>query len=85
MRHISVVARGAKGAGSPIVDGGRVHAIIPVTPGEKLVIYVGGDGSGTTGGFNGGANGGIGGYYCTAAAQGTVVAAPRIFERAAMS
>jgi hypothetical protein len=41
--HITVVGRGAHGAGSPAVDGGRVHAVIPVTPGEKLVVYVGGD------------------------------------------
>jgi hypothetical protein len=52
--HISVVARGAKGGGSNGAHGGRVHALIPVTPGEKLVVYVGGDGSGATGGFNGG-------------------------------
>jgi hypothetical protein len=56
--HITVVARGATGAGNPIADGGRVHAVIPVTPGETLVVYVGGDASGTTGGFNGGASGG---------------------------
>jgi hypothetical protein len=43
--HITVIARGAHGAGSPVTDGGRVHAVIPVTPGEKLVIYVGGDAS----------------------------------------
>ncbi len=55
---ISVVARGAKGGGSNGAHGGRVHAVIPVTPGEKLVVYVGGDGSGTTGGFNGGGGGG---------------------------
>jgi hypothetical protein len=52
--HISVVARGAHGGGSPKANGGRVHAVIPVTPGEKLVVYVGGDASGATGGFNGG-------------------------------
>ena len=35
-------------------------AVIPVTPGEKLLVYVGSDASGATGGFNGGANGGAG-------------------------
>jgi hypothetical protein len=61
--EISVVARGAKGAGKQIADGGRVHVVIPVTPGETLAVYVGGDGKGSTGGFNGGANGGEP-YYC---------------------
>ena len=56
--HISVVARGAHGGGSPKANGGRVHAVIPVTPGEKLVVYVGGDASGAKGGFNGGSSGG---------------------------
>jgi hypothetical protein len=56
--EISVVARGAKGAGKRIADGGRVHAVIPVTPGETLVLYIGGDASGATGGFNGGGGGG---------------------------
>ncbi len=57
--NISVVARGAKGAGNRVAFGGRVTAVIRVTPGEKLVIYVGGDASGNTGGFNGGADGGF--------------------------
>ncbi len=35
-------------------DGGRVTATIPVTPGETLNIYVGGQGDLTAGGFNGG-------------------------------
>lgn len=56
--HITVVALGAHGAGSPEAYGGRVYAVIPVTPGETLVVYVGGNGSGTTGGYNGGAAGG---------------------------
>lgn len=57
--HIKVIARGGKGAGSHGGYGARVHAIIPVAPGEKLVVFVGGDASGATGGFNGGANGGV--------------------------
>src|SRR5580658_8964952 len=62
VRHLLVIALGAHGAGSPEAYGGRVHAIIPVTPGEELVVYVGGNGSGTTGGFNGGGSGGSS-YY----------------------
>ena len=62
LRQIKVDVRGAKGDGSPIVYGGRVRAVIPVTPGEKLVVYVGGDASGLTGGFNGGGGGAPGGY-----------------------
>ncbi len=58
--QLKVIARGAKGAGKPIADGGRVHAIIPVTPGERLVVYVGGDASGMDGGSNGGGSGGRG-------------------------
>ncbi len=58
--QLKVVARGARGAGSPKADGGRVHAVIPVTPGEKLVVYVGGDATELTGGFNGGGSSGVG-------------------------
>src|SRR5579863_5530726 len=57
--QLKVIARGAHGAhsaGAPEAFGGRVHAVIPVTPGEKLVVYVGGDASGLTGGFNGGSD-----------------------------
>jgi hypothetical protein len=60
VKRVSVVALGARGAGSAEGLGGRVHAIIPVNPGETLLVYVGGNASGTTGGFNGGANGGQG-------------------------
>ncbi len=61
VKQLTIVARGGKGAASgsrPIAQGGRVYAVIPVTPGEKLAVFVGGDGSGISGGFNGGANGG---------------------------
>jgi hypothetical protein len=61
VRQLNVIARGARSAGSFAAHGGRVHAVIPVTPGEKLVVYVGGDASGTAGGFNGGGSGGSGG------------------------
>jgi hypothetical protein len=38
--------------------GGRVFAVIPVTPHQKLWVYVGGQGNRTSGGFNGGGNAG---------------------------
>ncbi len=38
--------------------GGRVSAVIPVTPHQKLWVYVGGHGDESSGGFNGGGNGG---------------------------
>jgi hypothetical protein len=69
--RITVVARGAGGdscAGTG--RGARAYAVIPVTPKERLDIYVGGAGTGrqfarrmrsaSTGGFNGG--GASGGY-----------------------
>jgi hypothetical protein len=40
--------------------GGRVVATLSVKPNEQLIVYVGGNGSGPTGGFNGGAEAGIG-------------------------
>jgi hypothetical protein len=65
VKSITVVARGAAGGGSPSRSGGpqggrggRVFAIIPVTGGEKLYVFVGGPASGSDGGFNGGANAG---------------------------
>jgi hypothetical protein len=65
VRQVKVIARGAHGAhsvASPEAYGGRVHAVIPVTPGEHLVVYVGGDAPGATGGFNGGSSGGSSTY-----------------------
>jgi hypothetical protein len=44
---------GAAGYGD-LGQGGRVTAELTVTPGETLNIYVGGTGTGTTGGYNGG-------------------------------
>jgi hypothetical protein len=62
--RIRVIARGANGS-SQYDDlfgfGARVSAMIPVTPGEKLYIFVGGNASQGAGGFNGGANGGTDG------------------------
>ncbi|MGA8797879.1 MAG: glycine-rich protein, partial [Candidatus Cybelea sp.] len=74
VKSIGVVARGGGGAnatGSRASGGrgGRVHAFIPVTPGEMLAIYVGGEGSGMNGGFNGGADGGQK-YYCNCPGAG---------------
>jgi hypothetical protein len=78
--QITVVARGASGpygavSGSCIVTsglGGLVKATIPVTPGETLAVFVGGEGAlGAAcygeygrgrGGFNGGGNGGRSSY-----------------------
>jgi hypothetical protein len=61
--QLNVVAHGGEGAGFSVYPSsdtpgypGRVHAIIPVHPGEKLYIFVGG--SGAHGGFNGGGAGG---------------------------
>jgi hypothetical protein len=61
--NLDIVARGAAGAGNPAARGGRVHATIPVTPGEKLWVFVGGAASAQTGGFNGGRNGGLYGSF----------------------
>ncbi len=58
VKWLTVVARGAAGAGTLGARGGRVYAVIPVTSGETLYVYAAGTASGTTGGFNGGANGG---------------------------
>src|SRR5262249_28393355 len=69
---ITVDARGAQGGGNggyaPAVGGkgGRVQTTLAVTPGEKLIIHVGGRGgdlispnTGGLGGFNGGGQGGF--------------------------
>lgn len=64
VRSIRIIARGAAGGGggSFPARGGRVYAMIPVTPGETLTIYVGGDGA--SGGFNGGGAGGAANPSC---------------------
>jgi Glycine rich protein len=60
---ITVDARGAAGAGHQPGyigrpgRGGHVTATIPVQPGQTFAVFVGGKGSGRTGGFNGGGNG----------------------------
>jgi hypothetical protein len=59
---ITVIAVGAQGgelkAGSGGGLPGRITATIPVSPGQKLAVFVGGQPSGVRGGFNGGADGG---------------------------
>lgn len=62
--QLKIIARGASGGGDGNYEGrdvqalgGRVRAIIPVTPGEKLTVFVGGRGSRPSGGFNGGGSG----------------------------
>ena len=56
--RIQVIAVGASGVGEVIARGGRVSAVIPVAQSETLVIYVGGTGTSSGGGFNGGGAGG---------------------------
>jgi hypothetical protein len=63
VHSIRVQAFGAAGAGPGCIGieqrGGRVDAVIPVTPGKHLVVYVGGASSSRDGGFNGGGEGGL--------------------------
>lgn len=64
VKRLKVVARGAEGDGSTSSPGARpglVEAVIPVTAGEQLYVFVGGPGSGQAAGFNGGGNGGSSG------------------------
>lgn len=58
VKKLKVIAVGAQGGGDIQGFGGRVYAIIPVTPGEKLAVFVGGAGTSPGGGFNGGGAGG---------------------------
>ena len=60
VKWLTVDALGASGASGAFLrrtstegaNGGRVYAVIPVTPGERLAVFVGGEGSEMTGGFN---------------------------------
>ncbi len=59
---LTVEAYGAKGGlakSNPSQPGlgGKIQAVVPVTPGETLYVYVGGAGSNKNGGYNGGGNG----------------------------
>ena len=59
VRSITVVAFGAAGDGTGGAGlGGRASAILPVQPGEKLTIVVGGNAYKSQGGYNGGGPGG---------------------------
>ena len=69
---VTIIAIGARGGGFRPNRAlpGRTRAIVSVMPGEKLAVFVGGQGSNTTktrgskpndGGFNGGGGGGDGG------------------------
>jgi hypothetical protein len=63
VHSIHVVAFGGAGDGTGGAGlGGRATAILPVQPGEKLTIVVGGNGYKSQGGYNGG---GPGGLYAT--------------------
>lgn len=66
VRKLTVIAVGARGGGyqDNLALGGRVWAIIPVTPGEKLAVLVGGEGSQPRGGFNGGGSGASEPFCC---------------------
>ena len=56
---VQVDARGAQGGGAYGGLGSRVVAVLAVTPGELLKVYVGGQPGGNNAtGFNGGASGG---------------------------
>ncbi|HET6276706.1 MAG TPA: hypothetical protein VFE16_12320 [Candidatus Cybelea sp.] len=68
--RIRVSAVGAGGGGSIIARGGRVSAVIPVTPSETLAIYVGGAGTSSGEGFDGG-GGGTGGAQNQGGAGGS--------------
>jgi hypothetical protein len=72
VKQLTVVARGGSGTGY-IAYGysglpGRVYAVVPVRPGDKLYIFVGA--SGRDGGFNGGGAGGTGDYSFKGATGG---------------
>lgn len=75
--NLAVITVVARGGGSPEGRGGRVHAVIPVTGGETLVVFVGGIASGRGGAFNGGARGGLG-YYCCSGYGGSGASDVRI-------
>lgn len=60
VKRLTIVARGGEADGFLPGLSGRVYAIIPVHPSDKLYVFVGG--SGRDGGFNGGGAGGTAGY-----------------------
>ncbi len=58
---VTILARGAQGANAGLTgaNGASARAIMTVTAGQVLNVFVGGQGTGTMGGFNGGGNGGV--------------------------
>ncbi|HRG90151.1 MAG TPA: glycine-rich protein, partial [Chitinophagales bacterium] len=52
-----VDAMGAEGGGRQAGKGGRVQCLLPVKPGDKLTITVGGQATNDAGGYNGGGTG----------------------------
>jgi hypothetical protein len=54
---VNAIGGAGEGANPSGGDGGEVSATIPVTPGETLIVMVGGAGAVARGGFNGGAVG----------------------------
>lgn len=82
---VDVTLCGAQGASNDGTRGGlgaQVDAVLAVTPGEQLVITVGGAGSGANGGFNGGGDGGptngVGGGGATDVRQGGTALSDRV-------
>lgn len=59
---LNIDVMGGDGYG-PEGRGGRVQCDLPVTPGEVLNIYVGGEGTDNSGGYNGGGNAGANANY----------------------
>ncbi len=57
VKHVTITAIGAP---TKSAHSGLVSATIPVTPGESLAVFVGGEPSGGSGGYNGGGAGGVG-------------------------
>jgi hypothetical protein len=72
VRWLHVVVRGAGGAGGSgsVVRGGRVSALLPGSIDTELVVYVGGAGDLTQGGYNGGGVGGPDKYCSNCAGYG---------------
>jgi hypothetical protein len=69
---LQVVVRGAGGAGNgkEMVRGGRVYALIPASIAREVVVYVGGTGNLTKGGYNGGGDGGPDNYCSNCSGYG---------------
>lgn len=72
VQWLQVVVRGAGGAGTSndVSRGGRVYALIPASVDRELIVYVGGTGNLTEGGYNGGADGGPNSYCSSCGGYG---------------